>query len=260
VRQKIKRSSLLWRSVVFLLAFPVLGMAQDKDSGSGFKPGLGYEYFSQTIGWDDLGTERTSNLRSGLFTLVLGYKAGPGLSLAGIVGYSSSNFGGLVFRHLPFSIEIQTGGTDGILLGGELTAMFFGSKGFRLGVIGQYLAYFSSAKTFDLPGLAVSGDAEAQPSWTRVVAGPIISFGRSGIRPYLYPNVRHLKGKFRLREEIQSLKGEENKTLTGRGLFGLAAGAEMSLSEKFSLRAEAGISPHKDGNDFTVNLRTVFGF
>jgi hypothetical protein len=222
---------------------------------------VGLEYFSQTIAWDDLGQERTSDMTSVLASMVLRFQIRPGFSLAAITGYSSSTFDGMVFRHLPFSTVIRSGGMNGLLLGGEFSAAVLPGKSFGLGAFGQVLAYFGTARTSDLAGLAVSGEVESQPNWMRVTAGPVLSYGRSpGFRPYLYPNVRYLKGEFKLSETVQNLKAEETKDITGRGLFGLLAGAEMALSVKFSLRAEAGLYPHKDGNDYTVSVRTLFGF
>jgi hypothetical protein len=94
-----------------------------------------------------------------------------------------------------------------------------------------------------------------------VTAGPVVSFGRSSsFKPYIYPNFRYFKGKYEFSETVENLKGEEKKDITGQGQFGLAAGAEMALSEKFSLRAEAGLYPHKDGNDYAVNIKTLFAF
>jgi hypothetical protein len=248
---------------VFLLtlAVPALSQMPDRPSPSGFRLGLGFEYFSQTISWNDLDTERTSEMTSALASLILGYKAGPGFYLAAIVGYSSSNFDGLIFRHVPFSREIGSGGMSGALLGGELSASIIRGRMIGLEAFGQALAYFGVARTSELAGLAVSGDAESKPSWMRVTAGPVIRFGRStGFRPYIYPNLRYLKGKYEFSETIQNLKGQEKKDLTGQGQFGLSAGADMILSEPLSLRAEAGLYPRSDGNDFTVNIKMQFGF
>jgi len=248
---------------VFISALvpPAVSRMPDRPSPSGFQLGLGFEYFSQTIAWDDLDTERTSELTSVLASLVLGYKIRPGFYLAAIVGYSSSNFDGLIFRHLPFSTVIASGGTNGSLLGGELSAALFRGRMIGLDAFGQVIAFLGAARTSELAGLAVSGNSEGKPSWMRVTAGPVISFGHSpSFKPYIYPNLRYLKGKYEFSETVQSLKGEEKKDITGQGQFGLSAGAEMVLSEKFSLRAEAGLYPHGDGNDYAVNIKTLFAF
>jgi len=256
---------------VFRLAFflgflsslvpPAASGIPERPSPSGFQLGLGFEHFSQTIGWNDLETERTSELTSTLATLALGYKVRPGFYLAAILGYTSSNCDGLVFRHLPFSTVIESGGTDGALLGGELSIALFRGRMIGLDAFGQIIAFFGSTRTAEISGLAVSGKSEAKPSWLRATAGPVISFGRSpGFRPYIYPNIRYFKGMYEFSEKVESLEGEEKKDLTGRGQFGLSGGAEMALSEKFSLRAEAGLYPHKDGNDFAVNIKMLFAF
>ncbi len=248
---------------VFLSALvpPAVSQMPDRPSPSGFQLGLGFEHFSQTIAWNDLDTERTSELTSVLASLVLGYKIRPGFYLAAIVGYSSSNFDGLIFRRLPFSTVIAGGGMSGPLLGGELSAAIFQGRNIGLDAFGQIIAFFGETRTSEIGGLAVTGKGEAKPSWMRATAGPIIRFGRTaGFKPYIYPNFRYFKGKYEFSETVESLKGEEKKDLTGQGQFGLSGGAEMALSEKFSLRAEAGLYPHKDGNDYAVNIKMLFAF
>lgn len=260
---RAKRFTWLMLFPVFLLApaAPAVGQMPDRPSPSGFQMGLGFEYFSQTIAWNDLDAERTSEMTSALASLVLGYKIQPGFYLAAIVGYSSSNFGGLIFRHLPFSTVMAGGGMNGPLLGAELSVSIFRGRMIGLDASGQVLAYFGTARTSELPGLAVSGDAESTPSWMRATAGPVIRIGRSaGFRPYIYPNFRYLKGKYEVSETVQNLKGREKKDITGQGQIGLSAGAEIGLSEKFFLRAEGGLYPLKDGNDYTVNIKMQFGF
>jgi hypothetical protein len=150
---------------------------------------------------------------------------------------------------------------NGPLLGGELSASIFPGRAIGLDAFGQVLAYFGAAQTSKLAELSVSGEAESKPSWMRLTAGPVIRFGRSAsFQPYIYPNFHYLKGKYELNETVQNLKGQEKKDISGQGQIGLAAGALMALSEKFSLRAEGGIYPHKDGNDYAVNVRMQFGF
>lgn len=245
--------------VLLLIVLPTAGLAQDRDFASGIRVGLGYEQFSQTLSWDDLGTKRTSDLESQMLTLVLAVRPGPRLFLSGVVGYASSDFGGLRFRRLPFSVEIESSGMSGLLLGGDASVGLIRIGGLEMGIAGQYVAFFGATRTLELPGLAVSGEAETHPSWTRAVAGPVLSFGRSGFRPFLFPNIRYFEGRFRLSETISDLKGEENKDLKGKGLFGLTGGVEVVLGARFTLRAEAGVYPHKEGTDISVRIRTMMG-
>jgi len=247
--------------IFYALVPPAPSQVPDPLSPSGFQLELGFEHFSQTIAWDDLDSERTSKLTSELASLVLGYRIRPGFYLAAIVGFSSSNFDGLTFRHLPFSAVIESGGTTGSLLGGQLSAAIFRGRAVGLDAFGQVIAFFGETSTSEIAGLAVSGKSEAKPSWVRATAGPVIRFGRSpGFKPYIYPNFRYFKGKYEFSETVESLKGEEKKDLTGQGQFGLSGGAEMALSKKFSLRAEAGIYPHKDGNDYAMSVKMLFAF
>jgi hypothetical protein len=251
-------------ALVFILALGLTaaGAAQYRDSSpSAFKTGLRFEYFSQTIAWDNRGAELTSDLTSILASLVLEYEAGPGFSLAALVGYSSSDYKDLVFRNLPFSIALGGGGVGGLLLGGEVKATLLSGGSFGLDIKGQFIASQGAAKKWDIPGLAVEGTVEGKPVWMRAVAGPVFTFGRSGnFRPFLYPNVRYLWGTFELKETVQDLSGNEKKDIKGRGLAGISAGADSLISPKLLLRVEAGLYPHSDGTDYSAVATIIFSF
>ncbi len=248
--------------LILALGLTAAAAAQYRDSApSAFSTGVRFEYFSQTIAWDDQGGELTSDLTSILASLVFEYQVGPSFSLAALVGYSSSAYKGLVFRQLPLSIALEGGGVGGILLGGEVKAALLSGGSFGLDISGQLMASLGASKKWDIPDLAVEGTAEGKPVWLRAVAGPVFTFGRSqSFRPYLYPNVRYLWGTFELKETIQDLTGTEKKDIKGRGLAGISAGADSLLSQKILLRIEAGLYPHSDGADYSAMATIIFSF
>jgi hypothetical protein len=248
--------------LILALGLTASATAQYRESSpSAFNTGVRFEYFSQTIAWDDRGAELTSDLTSILASLVLEYQVGPGFSLAALVGYSSSDYKGLVFRQLPFSIALEGGGVGGVLLGGEVKAALLSGGSFELDISGQLIASVGASKKWNIPDLAVDGTAEGKPVWLRAVAGPVFTFGRSqSFRPYLYPNIRYLWGTFELKETVQDLSGTEKKDIKGRGLAGISAGADSLLSQKILLQIEAGIYPHSDGTDYSTVATIIFSF
>ena len=241
--------------LVLSLVSPVHAHPTEKSSSLlSFSPGVHFEYFSSTL---DKDTEET--LTATIASLALEIRIGDRLSLAGLVGYSFSKFEGLDFRQLPFSIELEAGGIGGLLWGAEGRGILLAGKTFGLDIFGQYISYSGSQKEWEIPGLAVPGTLEGDPSWTRFLAGPVLTYrGWSKISLYLLPCYSNLKGTFKVVETVESLIGEEKKEFSSESRFGLFIGTTVDLTSVIRLSGEVDFSPYSGGMDLGIMLRLLF--
>ncbi|MBN2408325.1 MAG: hypothetical protein JXE07_01200 [Candidatus Aminicenantes bacterium] len=247
---------------VFLAAPPwTFGQSRPPSDASSFRPGLEFEYGSRTVGWTENGQDATSRASFWTAGLVLEYRIRTVFSVAARVGYSSTSFDALTFRQLPLSIELETGGMGGLLLGAEVEKSITSGEAYSLDLAGQFLASLGFNKKWDVPGLAVEGTVEGKSTWMRAVFGPIIAFrGWPGIVPFLFPRLDYFWGQFKLDESVQELQGSEQKDLKGKAIFGLALGADLELSERLFLRCEGAVYPREGGTDFSLRVRTLYAF
>src|SRR5512136_61148 len=127
--------------ILFLLAAAAAAaQPRTEPSGSSMRLGLRVDYFSQRVGWDNPGGESTSDLNSALVAAALQFRLGRDSSATILAGYGSSDFGGLMFRALPFSIDYQAGGVGGLALGAEFDLAVATGSGIRVSVQGEALA------------------------------------------------------------------------------------------------------------------------
>ena len=228
-------------------------------SSPGFKPGLRFDYFSRTVGWD--GGKSKSQLNSYFASLVLGYEIQPGFFLAAIVGYSSSTFEGLTFRKLPISIDFEGGGISGLVFGAQIDKSLLRGTRLDIDIFGQFLTYQGTKKKWDIPGLAVPGTLEGTPTWRRASIGPVFTYKSSkNFSPYLYPSFDYLWGTFEMKETVQSLQGLEKKEIKAKSPFGITAGAKVSSSAKLAINAEVGAYPYNGGVDYSAMIAVLFSF
>ena len=150
----MKRSLHLAVILVFTLNLTCLSIAQLETEETGpsihLKPVLGFEFFSRTVGWNgDNENKYTSKLKSYLFTLKMEFEIQEGLFLDLLLGYSSSNYDEMVFRELPFSVELDVGGISGYLFGGEIHKNLISPGDFKIGVFGQFAFYLGKGEITD---------------------------------------------------------------------------------------------------------------
>jgi hypothetical protein len=235
------------------------GQADSPAGTSSFRPGLELTYGSRTLGWTEDDQEVTSKMTSLLASLVLEYEIQPGFVLAARVGYASTSFDSLAFRHLPLSIELEAGGISGLLFGVEAEKTLSAGETYSLDVVGQFLASLGFNKKWDIPDLAVEGSVQGKPTWMKATFGPVLAYrGWEGFTPFFYPRLDYIWGKFKLEETILELQGSEQKDLKGKALFGLGLGADLDLSTSLRLRAEAALYPRGGGTDYSFTVRTLF--
>ncbi|MFP4082923.1 MAG: hypothetical protein ACLFVG_09250 [Candidatus Aminicenantes bacterium] len=259
----MKRSVYVLVGILFLFFLTSVAPAQFREERTGrgisMTSGLGFEYFTRTIEWD--GEEASSKLKSHFFTFHTEFELQPGLSLGALIGYSLSDYQAMVFRELPFSLELETGGIGGIIFGAELKKSLFFVRNFEIGVVGQFVYYSGGKEEWDIPGLAVEATAEGNPSWLRALAGPVFIYrGMENFRPYLGLSYNRLWGKFKMDQTIKDLEGSEHKKITGKSLFCTVVGAVYEVTEAFGFKGETNIMPYKNGVDIGVMIRAVYAF
>ncbi len=120
----MKKFHLIFLAVLLCLIFTRFSSAQDQKEGMfravSITPGIGFEFFSRTITWDDaLDVQYTSRLKSSFFTFNTEFEFGKGFFINAILGYAipGSSYDELTFRELPFSVNWMSGLLKDISLG-----------------------------------------------------------------------------------------------------------------------------------------------
>lgn len=247
-------------SILVLVSFS-FGQVEEKGifQNMSMKTGFGFEYFSRTIKWDK--GKFSSKLKSYFFTLNTEFKLQEGLSVGAFLGYSLSNYDSMIFRNLPFSLELGVGGISGFIFGAEIEKSFFSYKDFEIGGYGQFVYYLGRKKDWDIPGLAVKGTAEGKPSWMRGLVGPVITYkGFDYFSPYFCLGFNKLWGTFKMDQTVQDLKGSEEKKISGKSLFSATFGTLYEITKAISFKGEANIMPFKDGVDLGLMIRITYSF
>ncbi len=223
-----------------------------------FKPGIGFEYLNRTLDWGD---DNTSKLNSYLFTLNAEIEIQDRISLSAIAGYSLSSFDKLLFKQLPFSIELDTGNIGGYLFGSELNFKIYNFNDFEIKARGQFIYYIATKKEWAIPGLSVSGNVTGKPNWWRIIAGPQITYtGFDYFYPYIFISYSDLRGTYSMEQSIEDLSGKEDKKIVSLGNICAAIGTYYELTDYLNIKAEILIIPNETSLDFSFILGTLFSF
>jgi hypothetical protein len=271
----MRTSRTLTSAAFILLAWTLLGPAdlgaQDAQdavpaaTGPVMKLGLGLEYFSRTLSWDD--GLRSSPMTAAFGVARLEVELRKGFTLGACLGYGLSNFNGLVFRNLPFSLDYEAGTSGSFLAGIDGEADPFKIGDFEIGVLGRYVISLGGTKTLAISGLNASGTADARALWMRVQAGPVVRYmGYQDFTPYLALMYDRLWGTFTTTETVKELSGTEDKKIAGEGSIGAAFGVVYEPLANLSFRGEVGAIPYKKisgsglGFDLGGSLKAVLSF
>jgi len=261
----MKKFHLIFLAVLLCLIFTRFSSAQDQEEGMfravSITPGIGFEFFSRTITWDD--GQYTSKLKSSFFTFNTEFEFGKGFFFNAILGYAmpGSSYNELTFRELPISVELDVGTIKGYLVGAEIKKSLVYAKDLQVDVLGQFFYYMGSKKEWEIPDLAVDGTVEGDPSWMRASIGPVFTYsGFDAFYPYLYLNFNKLWGKFKMVQTIQDLTGSEDIKISGASSFSASLGSIFKLTEVFGIKAEGNFIPHEDRVDFGFTVRIMYSF
>jgi hypothetical protein len=251
--------------IALVLLGPPAGRAQDAEPGPRIKLGLGLEYFSRTLAWD--GDTRTSVMTAAFGCLRLEYEIQKGFSLAAFLGYGFSNFNGLVFRGLPFSLDYEAGAGGGFLGGLEAEKSLFSAGDFEIGIQAQYVLSLGGTKSLTIADLNQAGTAGGKATWMRVQAGPVVRYtGYQDLTPYLAITYNRLWGTYTMNETVQELTGAEEKAIAGAGGVGVAFGILYEPLPNVSLKGEIAALPYKKiaatglGFDFGGSIKATLSF
>lgn len=248
-----KRTILVIFVVLFFL--PYLSYAQrpqdlTPDQRTVVKPGLSAEYFDLTIGWDD--NVNTSKLKSYLFNTNTEISLFDGFSLHLILGFSVSNFNNLIFRKLPFSLELGVRDITGLLVGSEFNKRLFYISTFEINLHGQFVYYYGFANEWEMPDLNVDGTVTGTPAWMRAQIGPTIHYeGLNFIYPFFSVFASKLWGTFSMDQDIKNLFGTEEKKITGKNNLLFTIGSEFGITPNFFVTGALAFMPYKGGIDFS---------
>lgn len=250
-------------AVLFFFSLSQVSFSQLQDisfsSGLRIKPGAQFEYLSRKVTWDE--NDQTLNLKSKIFALSLEIEINEGFSISALVGYTLSNYDALIFRQLPFSVELDTGDIGGYIFGAELRKSLFHANDFEFGLYGQFLYHIGKKETWDIPGLSVTGTVAGNATWMRASAGPYIKFsGLESFSPYLAVCYNNLWGQFEMGQAIQTLEGTEEKKLKSKSLVDITLGSILNLSDNFFLKGEVHVLPYGDGMDLGFVAIAAFSF
>jgi hypothetical protein len=247
--------------LILILACFSSAMAQEQKllNAVSISPGIGFEYFSRTINWDN--ETSTSKLKSHFFTLDTEIEFPGGIFFRAVLGFSSSNYDSLTFRELPVSVELDVGNISGFMLGADVKKSLIHSEALRIDVLGQFFYDLGKKTEWDIPGLAVEGRVEGKSSWMRVSIGPVFTYtGFDALYPYLYLSFNTLWGKFNIDQIIQDLTGNEEKKIKGEGSICVSPGFTFKFTDSLSMKSEANLMPYKDGVDFGVTIKLMYSF
>lgn len=255
---KVKHITVL---ILLLLGSFSVSLAQfeeDRGLDISFYAGIGFEYLNRSITWDE---GQVSTLKANLFTLKPGVVFRDAIALNAILGYSLASYDSMIFRQLPFSVELDMGNVSGYVLGIELDVFIYNFGDFEIGAQGQFVYYLGMEKEWEISGLAVDGNVTGKPSWQRYYFGPKLTYtGLDYFYPYLLVSYNHLTGKYSLNQVIQDLSGSEEKSISAQGQFCFAAGADYEFMEKFKIRGELSIIPHSENVDIGFLITALYSF
>ncbi len=256
-----KRSTGVWRliSLGIALAFLAAPAPAAESKIETFVAGLNFDHFSKTVVWD--GDTASSRLGASLVSARADLGFGKGLTLSLSAGFSLAGFGGLAFETLPITLEYDASSLKGLVLGAELEALLHKFGKFEIKAAGRFVSSFGMSKTWPLEGFAVEGQAKGRLNWMEASAGPRLAYLLSEkFVPYVEVNVRWLRTDFRMEETLEDLHGLETKRSNGDLAFGVALGGDVRASERVTIKAKAGFSPHAGSTDALISIGLFYMF
>jgi hypothetical protein len=259
-----RKRILVWLAV---LALVPAGLRAQNDAPAGvhMKPGFNFEYLSRTLIWDNDAYTSTLIMPTGYFSL--DFEIVRGFTFGVLAGYTLSNFDGLVFRQLPFSLDYEAGANNGFVLGAQLQKSLATSGFWEITAEAQFLASLGSTQTFTIGQLNTSGTFDAKGTWMHVQVGPTVIYrGFELFSPYVGVAYDKLWGAFTINETIGNLTGSEAKSIAGKGAVAVTLGTIYEPSPNFSLKVAGTLIPHSKATgqglalDLGGTVRAVFSF
>lgn len=221
--------------------------------------GLNFENLTRTVVWK--GDPAAARIAGNLIAA----RADLGLAKDILISFSAgivlTDYRDLSFAGLPISLAYDASPLLGLSFGAEVVAPLAKFSEFEIAGTGRIVYSFGMSKTWPLEGFAVDGTAEGRSSWLEAAVGPRLTYRQfKGVAPYLEVALRWLGASFRMTETLGDLGGTETKRVGGDLSFSAAAGADVTLSGRLSLRAKAGVLPYPGGMDGLVSAGLAYTF
>jgi len=238
--------------------------AREETAAGRWKATLGLEYHFRTIAWDQ--KTRFSRLDAAVLLAGIRLQVIRGWHASAVLGCGLSDWSGLVFRNLPFSVDYEAGYRAGITAGGGLETHLVRFGSWDIGMAGRLLASFGSRKTLSLSGLNEEGRLDVRGRWMRVQAGPVVTYRSSvALATFFKASFDRLWGAFTMAETIGELDGTEEKAVVGRSWVSISGGLLWEPSPAFGLGLEGTVFPYRRagggvGLDAGAALRASAGF
>lgn len=203
--------------------------------------GLTGELYARGIKWADQTTSlKSTNMMLELRARNLGNIFN--LSFFGGLGLPRPN--GVVFDQLPLTLEYRGGSIAGLLFGARAEASLLPASDFNFGLLAEFSSYLGLKKDFALSGLVVPGTATASPSWSQATGGLRITYDAlEGSQPFLEVAGSYFWGKFKMKEKIEDLEGEQTVDLKGSSYVSITAGWSFFLVDKITVVPKVRIFP-----------------
>jgi hypothetical protein len=228
---------------LFALSLPQFSFSQFQDESKiRINPGIHFEYFVRKIVWDE--KAYISDMKSMIIALNTEFELDWGFSFNALIGYAFTEFDSLVFRQLPFSVELDVGSEGGFLFGAELRKSLFEYRDFEIEVFGQIIHSMGSKKNWEISGLSVEGNLNGKPSWTRVSIGPLFKYNLESFSPYFGLCYNGLWATYKMDQTVQTLVGEEEKKIEGKGIIEGKIGSLFDLGRGFTIKSEIQLIPY----------------
>lgn len=244
---------------------PAAAQAQDAEPGGvRFHPSLGIEYFSRTMFWDE---DASASMLIAAFAFLraeLEFRPGGRIGLFG--GYSFSNYNGLIFRELPFSIDYQAGNIGSFAWGADFEERFATLGDVEIGVQAQFMMSLARTNDFEMPSLNIAGSLEGKGTWSRILAGPLVRYtGYENFTPYLSVSYNRTWGSFTMTEAVGELGGTEEKKILARGPVAVVIGTVFEPLAMIKIKAQLTAVPFRKlagglETDYAVSATAVFSF
>jgi hypothetical protein len=257
----IKQLPLSILCLVLLMTGPLPGQSWEiRDRNGDISAGAGFEYFQRTVSLGE-NSDNTASMHGLIFSLGADYRLGNHFSLGGFAGYALSGFDRIIFRELPFSLQLNEENITGILAGARFSAGSLFLSQFEIKGAGQFVYFIGMDQTWDIPGLAVSGQATGKTDWMRVTAGPVIYYAEPLIfSPYMAVQLNYLWGSFTMEEDIENLSGSQDLNIKAKGFVSVSAGGTTRLTPELELAADISVIPSEGGVDFGIMLNIAYIF
>lgn len=227
-----------------VLAGPAAAAAQEPAPFYRIHAGIEAEAGSRMVVWDkDAGSSFLKSIRG---RIRFGLELSGGASFSLLAGGGAENWNGLIFRHLPFSVDYEAGSRGAIVLGAEMEVPLFRPGDWEIGAAVQALFSLGLKGEWTSEALQQPARLSGRASGTAVRLGPTLAYrGFETFTPIASVFYDGLWSSFTMEETIGSLSGSEKKKINGRGSVGASLGMIIEPSASFRLKAEGFLIPGK---------------